>query len=153
MSDNPSTLITTSPANLVDLYVGADEKEQLERYAASLPRIRLTARNAADLELLANGSFSPLDRYMSRDDYLRVLEDMRLSGGSLFPIPITLSVDRDAPITLDTDIALVDDYNDLLAVMTIEDVYEWDLKTEGRLVYGTTDPRHCMLSEMNSWET
>jgi sulfate adenylyltransferase len=151
MSSPAPALIAARDANLVDLYVGAEEREELERYAATLPRITLTARNAADLELLANGSFSPLDRYMGRDDYQRVLEEMRLSNGSLFPIPITLSVSRDVPIKLDADVALVDEYNDLLALMSVEDVYEWDLKTEGELVYGTTDPRHCMISEMNSW--
>jgi len=151
MSDNSSTPATAARGKLVDLYIAAEEKEELEQYATNLPRIRLTARNAADLELLANGSFSPLDRYMGRDDYLRVLEEMCLGNGSLFPIPITLSVGRDAPIKLDADVALVDDHNDLLAVMRIEEIYEWNLNTESELIYGTTDPRHCMISEMNSW--
>src|SRR5262249_39700266 len=149
--DNSSTPATAPRGKLVALYVAAEEKEELEQYATNLPRIRLTARNAADLELLANGSFSPLDRYMGRDDYLRVLEEMCLRNGTLFPLPIALSVGRDAPIKLDADVALVDDLNDCLAVMRIEESYEWDLNTETELIYGTTDPRHCMISEMNSW--
>ena len=51
-----------------------------------------------DLELLSTGAFSPLDRFMGREDHERVLEEMRLSNGSVFPISVTLPV-HEAPIT------------------------------------------------------
>ena len=50
-------------------------------------------RNLCDLELLATGGFSPLDRFMGKADYERVLHEMRLSDGTLFPLPITLTAD------------------------------------------------------------
>ena len=53
----------------------------------------LTDRQLCDCEMILNQSFSPLDRFMNKDDYLTVLNDMRLSTGELFPIPITLDVD------------------------------------------------------------
>src|SRR5215210_5392040 len=44
-----------------------------------------------------------------------------------------------------------DQYNNLLALMRVEEIYEWDKETEARLAYGTTDLRHPLVAEMNSW--
>ncbi len=66
----------------------------------------------------------PLDRFMSRDDYERVMAEMRLPSGQLFPVPVTLPVSRDVQLTLDSEIALRDSRNDLLAVMRIEEIFD-----------------------------
>ena len=74
-----------------------DPAEALTR-AKELPTIKLSERAICDLELLAVGGFSPLDRFMGSADYGRVLEEMRLANGQLFPIPITLPVANDESI-------------------------------------------------------
>ena len=113
--------------------------------------MQISARSVCDLELLATGAFSPLDRFMGQADYERVLTEMRLKDGTLFPIPITLPVDEDALPSFADRINLCDARNNTLAVMTIEEVYHWDPQREARLVLGTTDPRHPLISEMNQW--
>jgi sulfate adenylyltransferase len=35
--------------------------------------------------------------------------------------------------------------------MRVEEVYEWDAAREAGLAYGTNDPRHPTVAEMNSW--
>jgi sulfate adenylyltransferase len=75
---------------------------------------------------------------------------MRLSSGHLFPIPVTLPVDHGPAIHLDKDVALRNAKNDLLAVMTIETIYEWDMMQVARMVFGTLDVRHP-LAEMHRW--
>src|SRR5437660_2685737 len=90
------TLIPPCGDGLVNLLVADEEREELLSRAAALPRLQLTPRNVCDLELLATGGFSPLDRFMGRDDYRRVLDEMRLASGTLFPLPVTLTVSRDA---------------------------------------------------------
>ncbi|HEV7904552.1 MAG TPA: bifunctional sulfate adenylyltransferase/adenylylsulfate kinase [Pyrinomonadaceae bacterium] len=136
---------------LVNLIVAEDAREELRARAASLPRIQLNARNACDLELLATGGFSPVKRYMGQADHRRVLEEMRLADGTLFPIPLTLPVAPTEGLRLDAEIALADAYNNLLAVMRLEEIYEWDADTEARAVCGTNDLRHPLVAEMNSW--
>ena len=89
---DPTELIEPYGGELVDLLAAGEERESILRRAALLPRIQLTQRNLCDLELLATGAFSPLRKFMGRDDYLSVLETMRLVDGTLFPIPITLPV-------------------------------------------------------------
>jgi sulfate adenylyltransferase len=144
-------LIEPYSGRLVDLLVPDEELEEAHRQVARLPRLQLTARNLCDLELLASGGFSPVDSFLGRSDYIRVLEEMRLSSGMLFPIPITLSVGKGTGIRIDSEIALTDQYNNPLAIMNVEDIYEWDREREARSVYGTTDPRHPLVAEMNSW--
>jgi sulfate adenylyltransferase len=126
------------------------DKETLE-YAKTLPAVRLSERAICDLELLAVGGFSPLDRFMGKHDYERVVAEMRLHNGHLFPIPITLPVRDDEPLKLDREVALVDSRNEILAVMTIEEIYDWDLTQAAHEVFGTTDERHPLVAEMHRW--
>ncbi len=88
---------------------------------------------------------------MSKADYTRVLEDMRLANGALFPIPVNLPVRDTSNIRLGDEVALRSPNNDLLAVMTVEEVFEWDPAEEANLVLGTTDVRHPLVAEMDSW--
>ena len=148
---NETVLITPYGGNLIDLLVPDKEREELQTRANTLPRLRITQRNACDLELLATGGFSPLDRFMGSEDYTRVLEEMRLAEGKLFSIPITLPVDSLLNLKLDQEIALADQQNELLATMRVEEIFEWDWEKEAQLVYGTRDRRHPLVAEMNSW--
>jgi sulfate adenylyltransferase len=145
------TLIQPYGGRLIDLTVPAESFDELKSYANHLPSVQLSVRAACDLEMLATGAFSPLDRFMGRADYGRVLREMRLSDGHLFPIPITLPVEGDPPVPLGRDVALRNVNNELLAIMTVEEVYEWDLAETAELVYGTRDLRHPLVSEMHRW--
>src|SRR5438067_5875516 len=116
----------------------------------SLPSIRLSERSRCDLELLATGGFSPVDRFMSRRDYDRVLDEMRLANGTLFPIPITLPVADNAPVAIGSDVALRGPHNDILAVMTVEEIYD-RRGDEAERVFGTADTRHPLVAEMAGW--
>lgn len=127
-----------------------DPVEALAR-AKELPTIKLSERAICDLELLGTGAFAPLDRFMSAADYARVLEEMRLASGALFPIPVTLPIANDAQVALDSQVALLDSRNEILAVMTVEEIYEWDLAATSRQVFGTEDARHPLVAEMHSW--
>lgn len=137
---------------LVNLVCTGDEREELLSRAATLPSIKISMRNLCDLELIAAGGFSPLDRFMGKADYERVLREMRLSDGTLFPLPITLTADPKELPTVGEDIVLRNANNDVIAIMTLEEVYHWDLETEAALAYGSTDAKHPMVSEMARWD-
>ena len=146
-----SSLIAPYGDKLIDLMVPAAERDEVRDHASSLPSIQLSARAVCDLELLATGAFSPLDRFMGQADHQRVLDEMRLTNGYLFPLPITLPVNASPDIKLDSEIALRNDKNDLLAVMTIEEIYEWDLNEVAQKAFGTVDVRHPLVAEMHRW--
>lgn len=144
-------LIQPYGGELVSLLVTGQERVNLIEHAGRLPSFQLSHRSLCDLELLACGAFSPLDRFMGRADYDSVLDNMRLSNGPLFPIPISLPVDESHSISIGQEIALRDLKNNLMALMTIEDIFEWDLLYEAERVCGTTDVRHPLVAEMHRW--
>ncbi|MCG8607850.1 bifunctional sulfate adenylyltransferase/adenylylsulfate kinase [bacterium] len=146
-----STLITPYGGHLVDLSVPAEELDDLKEYANRLPFLQLTERQICDLELLASGAFSPLDRFMGQNDLGAVLDTMRLADGMLFPLPVTLSSDTDTDIKLDSDVALRDSRNELIAVLTVEEIYEWNLEQVARGAFGSVDLRHPLVAEMHRW--
>ncbi len=144
-------LITPYGGRLIDLVVKSDERESLKQDAAHLNSLQLSPRSVADLELLACGAFSPLDGFMGRADYESVVEDLRLANGTLFPIPVTLPVDEKSAPRLDEKVVLRDEKNELLAVMTVEEIYPWDLRKAAETVFGTLDLRHPVVAEMHRW--
>ncbi len=146
-----SFLITPYGGELIDLLVPKDELAEVKAQASKLPSLQLSPRLICDLELLAVGAFSPLDRFMGRDAHQRVLDEMRLVDGRLFPLPITLPVDPGEAIELGQEVALRDSNNYLLALMTIEEIYQWDRDEVAEKVFGTLDLRHPLVSEMHRW--
>jgi sulfate adenylyltransferase len=146
-------LITPYGGKLINRVLEGESAAELTERAQHLPSIRLSNRSVCDLELLATGAFSPLDRFMGKADFYSVLNDMRLTNGMVFPLPITLPVDtRDEhKLTLDKQIALRDAKNDLLAVMRVEEIYPWNLAEVGQKVIGSTDLRHPLIAEMHRW--
>src|SRR5437763_7881233 len=146
-----SNLIPPCGGTLVNLLAPPEEIADLRARANSLHSLRLSERALCDLEMLATGAFSPLDRFMLGADYLRVMDEMRLSNGHVFPIPITLSVEPDEKILEGAEVALRNLKNEALALMKIEEVYEWDAREAAVKVFGTTDLRHPLVAEMHRW--
>jgi len=146
-----SLLILPYGNTLVNLVVSGEVRNDLVRRANELSSIQLSPRCLCDLELLATGAFSPLDRFMGKADYTRVLEEMRLADDTLFPIPITLPVVDGETIRIGNEIALRSPKNELMAIMLVEEVFQWDRDLEAAQVYRTTDVRHPLVAEMASW--
>lgn len=134
---------TTDPAE-------KDRQDALRSRASTLPSFQVSERALCDFELIATGAFTPLTRFMGRSDYSRVLEEMRLASGELFPIPITLQLPDGFDVALDSEVALRDSHNDLLAILRVEEIYERS-SDEGRIVTGTKDLAHPLLAEMERW--
>jgi len=146
---NDTFLIPPYGGRLINLVVSAEEREELLAEASHLPSIQISMRSLCDLELLATGGFSPLTGFMGRADYERVLEEMRLADGTLWPIPVTLPVEQSH---FGSDrIVLRDVHNNPLAIMEVSEIYRWDAEREALAVAGTTDPRHPLVAEVARW--
>lgn len=128
-----------------DAHIASREK------AKQLKTLQLSARSLCDLELLAIGAFSPLNQFMGSADYKSVLTSMRLANGTLFPIPITLPVSHNEKIQIGEEITLINEYNTPLAIMKVEEKYAWDQDEEAQSVLQTTDSKHPLVKEMETW--
>ena len=111
----------------------------------NLYEVRMTSRETADLIMLGSGAFSPLKGFMTEEDYESVLQDMRLSCGVLWPIPVTLAVSeaQAAEIREGQSIALLDgETRRLMARMVVHKKYRYDKRKEVERVFCTADENH-----------
>jgi sulfate adenylyltransferase len=129
---------------LVNLLCEEEKNIKLKQLAMSLPDIILNDRQLCDLELLATGTFSPLEGFMNRSDYESVLDRMRLQNNLLWPVPVCLDITESIARSIESgqSVALRDPEGFLLAVMHMEDVWRADKKKEAETVYGTLDVDH-----------
>jgi sulfate adenylyltransferase len=109
-----------------------DDVEQLER-------LTLTSREVSDLDMIASGALSPLEGFMRRADYERVVDEMRLENGLAWALPVGLAVDA-APSG--DRVALADEAGNLLATLDVDEVYEYDKEREAERCFRTTDGEH-----------
>jgi sulfate adenylyltransferase len=115
--------------------------EDLRGKALGYQSLDLNARQLSDLELLLNRALYPLTGYLSRVDYESVVERMRLGDGTVWPLPICLDVKEELARALQPGqkLALNDQEGFLLAVMTVQDIWQPDKLREALQVYGTDD--------------
>ncbi|RIB05711.1 hypothetical protein C2G38_2218939 [Gigaspora rosea] len=141
---------------LKDLHVrDAHKHDELLLESETLPSIVLTDRQLCDLELIMNGGFSPLEGFMNQSDYQSVLNDLRLTNGCLFPIPITLDVSESDIKALglapNKRVLLRDPRIDSkLAILTIQDIYRPDKIEEATKVFGDNDLAHPSVKYLHN---
>ncbi len=139
-----TTLIAPHGGTLRDLYLDENTLAVEKAHAREYPSWDLSHRQLCDVELLLNGAFSPLEGFLGKADYQRVLEEMRLTDGTLWPMPITLDVSEDfaAQVEVGSQVALRDPEGVLIAVLAVSDVWRPNKTLEAQQVFGGDDPRH-----------
>jgi len=130
-------------------------RENLQVEARTLPDIILTERQLCDLELIINGGFSPLEGFLNESDYKSVVNNLRLTDGTLWSIPITLDISREdiesKSITPGTRLVLRDPRDDeALAIITVDDIYRPDQVHEAIQVFGADDPAHPSVAYLRN---
>jgi sulfate adenylyltransferase len=137
-------LIEPHGGELKQLMVADSDQAALKVEANEHPSWDLNPRQACDLEMLLDGSFSPLEGFMGQADYDRVVSDLRLADGSVWPIPVTLDVSEEfaAEISVGGHLTLRDVEGVALAILDITDIWTPDRLAEARQVMGTDDDTH-----------
>lgn len=137
---------------LVDRYVPGNEVADFTAEAQGLPSLTLTTRNLCDLELIANGGFSPLTGFMGEDDYRSVVTTMHLANGLVWTIPIYLTVDEEQARNLRPGqrLALRDSDAGIAGTLDVEEIYRVDLETEASEVFRTTETAHPGVAVLNA---
>jgi sulfate adenylyltransferase len=116
----------------------------------ALETLGLTPRELSDLDMLACGALSPLEGFMGRADYESVVEDMHLTSGLPWALPVCLAVDE-APQG-DT-VALTRADGRRVAVLEVEEVFEYDKTREAERCFRTTDDAHPGVARVYSQKT
>jgi sulfate adenylyltransferase len=153
-----SHLIPPHGGELIQLIAQPERIGELKAHSKEWPSWDLTARQLCDLELLVTGGFSPLRGFMTRADYEGVCQNMRLAGGTLWPMPVTLDVTEEFAKKLTpgtSKVALRDPEGVMLAVLHVEEIWQPDRKAEAQAVFGSTSPAHpgadYAINKSNPW--
>ena len=136
-------MIEPHGGTLVNRIATGARKEELEAKAKDLFQLTIEDRYGADVEMIAIGAFSPITGFMGKADCESAIEDMKLTNGLAWGIPIPLPAgDKFDEIKEGQEIALVDKQGTVLAIMTVEEKFELDLENFAQKCFGTTEEKH-----------
>ena len=149
-------MIEPHGGRLVNCLASGEKAAALEAEARELPVIQLSSFEVSDLEMLAIGAFSPLEGFMERANYLRVINQNRLANGLPWTLPVTLAVDKETADSLKdvSRAALADASGARLAVLEIQDVFHYDREAESVAVFRTANDDHpgaCYVASRGEW--
>jgi sulfate adenylyltransferase len=139
-------------APIPELYVSADSAQKLKAEAGNMPSWDLTPRQICDLELLMNGGFYPLKGFLTEADYNSVVDDMHLTTGDIWPIPVNLDVSQAFADTIEPgqDIALRDQEGVILAILSVTDKWVPNKAHEAEQVFGADDLAHPAVNYLHN---
>ena len=142
-----SKLVSPHGSGALEPRLLASETERAETLmrAADLKTVRMSSRETSDLVMLAMAAYTPLEGFMGEADWRGACVDMKLSDGTFWPIPITLSCNRDLADSIGPgeEVALVDEESgEIMAVMDVAEKYAIDRALECSEVFRTTDAAH-----------
>lgn len=129
---------------LVDTFV-SEAKAREVLAASTTAQLELSQRQACDVSLLVAGGFSPLTGFMDKADYDSVVENMRLSTGPLFGLPVILDV---ADTSLSGKKVLLMYKGMKLAVLEASEAWKPNKVKEAKSSYGTTAIEHPSVQEL-----
>ncbi|GAA4022165.1 sulfate adenylyltransferase [Deinococcus rubellus] len=142
------TLPTPLGGELISRVVRPGEAFELKELGL-LPRLELSGRSYADLEMIATGAYSPLTGFLGERDYLSVIEHLRLADGTPWSIPITLPVSRENARQYSGRVLLTFG-GEAVGTLDVSERYEAHKDFEAREVYRTTDPAHPGVAALNA---
>ncbi|MFC4386289.1 sulfate adenylyltransferase [Gracilibacillus marinus] len=144
ITDQKIETIVAHGGELVNRELKGEQREKALAQAKNYPSLTIDAWGVSDLELIAIGGFSPLTGFLGEKDYKEVVENVHLADGTVWSIPITLSVTEvqaDA-LTIGQPIALYGQDGILYGILDLQEKYRYDKHKEAQYVYGTTDDSH-----------
>jgi len=129
---------------LINRLIALEEREQARLQARERKQIHLNRRQISDLDLIGIGALSPLEGFMGRADYERVVGEMRLASGLPWSMPVTLAVSdaEAAQLRIGEELALVDEQAGVRGLLELQEKYAYDKSQEAEHVYRTTEDAH-----------
>lgn len=133
---------------LVDKVVTGKEREEELVRAKQLPTIMVDMEASITLEMIATGVLSPNEGFMNEADYNSVLSSGRLTSGVIWPAPLSFAPigNRNKEIVkslkVGDEITLADENNEPVAILQIEDIFQYDKEQRASALFGTTDRNH-----------
>lgn len=153
MANSAETVKNTYPQTphggvLVDQVVPEESRAAEIERARTLPGIRIDLEAVITIEMITTGVLSPNRGFMNEEEYLSVLEEGRLTDGTVWPVPLSFAptgkTNKEiiANLSVGDEVALVDGDNEPVAILEVEDLFDYDPQHRAKHLFGTTDRKH-----------
>jgi len=133
---------------LVDRVLRGEERDRAMEKAKQLPMMMIDLEAVITLEMIATGVLSPNEGFMKEKDYLSVLKDGRLSNGMIWPVPLSFAPTGERnkqvirSLSVGDEVALVDEAREPVAILKVEDIFDYDREFRAQHLFGTTERKH-----------
>jgi len=137
-------MIAPHGGKLVDRMLVGEALDEAVARAPKLPRLVVPDDIAGDARNLARGVFSPLEGFVGRADFDSIVGSERLAEGTIYTIPIFLTVDDPSAVEEGGEVVLAaaSEPGRDVAIMQVQEVFEWDKAAAAASVFGTSDMAH-----------
>lgn len=145
-------MIAPHGGKIIERVLREKEKKGVLERAKGLPSLKLNQDQVSDLENIAFGVYSPLEGFMGEKDYRNVLNQMRLSNDLPWSIPIVLDVERHraSKIGLGQEVLLLNQKAQPVAILNLEEKYEFDKEELAQKVFLTTTRTHPGVAKIDA---
>jgi len=130
---------TPHGGELVDLILKTDAEKEAA-VAKCTSEIQLSPRQLCDTELIMNGGFSPINGFMDEKEYNSVVENMELTSGLIFGLPVVF--DTNSEDLQPGQTVLLKDGDANIAVIEFSDKFTPNKPLECLKCYGTSEIEH-----------
>ncbi|MEL6342259.1 MAG: sulfate adenylyltransferase [Myxococcota bacterium] len=132
---------------LVDQVLPLTQRNQLTKDAASMPKIQVTDADLSAVYRYADGTLSPLNGPMDEADWNHVLDHrtiVRNGTAYAWTIPQALPItdDEASRLTVGQPAAIYNTAGELVGVLNVSSVYDWDKQKYIERVYRTSRADH-----------
>jgi sulfate adenylyltransferase len=143
-SDTTHDAIQPHGGRLVRRLLDPEEAEATRAAAERLPRVELSPRILADLDMIGIGALSPLTGFMTREELASVVDVMRLPDGTVMSLPVVLPVlpAFGSKLRAGDQLALGDEEGGLHGILEVRDAGPVDYEAIAARAFGTRDPAH-----------
>jgi sulfate adenylyltransferase len=139
---------------LVDRQVPEADRDARRRHAETLRALPADRNLILDLEKIANGTFSPLRGFLGSEDFHSVVNDMRLSDGTPWTIPVCFHVEEalGGEVKAGDEVAIRDSADgELRAIIRVIENYRINPQDMVEKVYLTADRAHPGVDQALNW--
>src|SRR5690606_10887390 len=133
---------------LVNRVAVGEEREKILKRVPDLPQIMIDLEAVITIEMIATGVLSPNEGFMNKEDYESVLKTGRLANGLVWPTPLSFAPSGKTnkkvieKLSVGDEVVLVNEEEVPIALLEIEDIFDYDKDERAKHLFGTTDRSH-----------
>lgn len=137
---------------LIDRCVTEAQGSKLRDGFEDLVSVTLDRNLLFDFTNLARGVYSPLRGFMSRNDFLKVINDLTLESGAAWPLPVVLDIKAELAdkIRPGERIGIRRPDGAPIGVLDVNSVYRYNETEACKKLFGTTDESHPGVRTLRS---